>query len=271
MIYNINFYINQPVPIERELKILFKKNAPLTIFEIGACEGEDSIRYSKLFPQSNIFTFEPVPQNLERIKINIDKFQKKNISVFPYALSDRTGVSKFYISSGTPKGEEKNANWDFGNKSSSLLQPDKHIDLVKFIEFNKEIEVNTITLDAFCYQNHIANIDFIHIDAQGAELLILTGAREMMSSIKAIYLEVSNVTLYKDQPLSGDIEKFMIENNFKLIKETWDHICGDQLYISKHFFPHYDKLFKTFPPRGLISAIFSKVKSRLRWYLLNNN
>jgi FkbM family methyltransferase len=243
MIYNRNYYINQPVPIDKELKTLFKKNSPLIIFEIGACEGEDSIRYANLFPRSKIYAFEPLPENVERITINIQVYKKSNILVFPYALSDTTGSSTFYVSSGVPTGQENNNDWDFGNKSSSLLSPDKHIDLVKFIDFKRKIVVKTITLDEFCQNNQIIGIDFIHMDVQGAELMVLSGGKKSLTSIKAIWLEVSKVTLYKDQPLYEDIEKFMSENNFVLIKDTVDDITGDQLYVSRYFFPHYEKLF----------------------------
>ena len=42
-------YINSPVEIENELLHFFNKKEPLIIFDIGACEAEDSIRYSDLF------------------------------------------------------------------------------------------------------------------------------------------------------------------------------------------------------------------------------
>src|ERR1700733_501714 len=155
MVFDREYYINHPVPIERELNILFSKSSAITIFEIGACEGEDSIRYSNLFPNSNIYAFEPLPQNVERIKDNLIKYKKLNIVAVPLALSDHTGMSVFYVSSGTPEGQENNENWDFGNKSSSLLPPDKHIDIVKFIDFKQKIEVETITLDDFCDNNQI--------------------------------------------------------------------------------------------------------------------
>lgn len=244
MIFNREYYINQPLAIEKELKVLFGKKNPITIFDIGACEGEDSIRYANLFPQSDIYAFEPLPQNLKKINDATVQYKKKNIAVFPYALSDKTGDSVFYVSSGAPEGQENNKEWDFGNKSSSLLPPDKHIEIVKFIDFKKEMQVKTITLDTFCQNNQIISIDFIHMDVQGAELMVLNGAKKSIFSIKAIWLEVSKVTLYKDQPLYGDIEKFMSENNFILIKDTVDDVTGDQFYISRLFFPNYEKLFR---------------------------
>jgi hypothetical protein len=42
MIFDREYYIKQPIPIENELKTLFDENQSLTIFEIGACEGARS-------------------------------------------------------------------------------------------------------------------------------------------------------------------------------------------------------------------------------------
>jgi len=263
-------YINQPVPIEEELMVLFKKHAPLTIFEIGACEGEDSVRYANLFPRATIYAFEPLPKNLERISATVAKYDKTNITVVPFALSNITGVSVFYVSSGAPEGEQNNMDWDFGNKSSSLLPPDKHIDIVKFIDFKNKIEVETITLHEFCNKNCIGCIDFIHMDVQGAELMVLTGAKELIRSIKAVWLEVSKVTLYKDQPLYDEVKEFMIENGFVLIKDTVDDVTGDHLYISKHFFPDYINLFKRHAAKKnsamkivMIKKMFTRVIKKL--------
>lgn len=243
MIFDRADYIAQPVPIEAELKKLFKKGSLITIFEIGGCEGEDAIRYSNLFPNSKIYTFEPLPENANRIKNNISAYGKGNIVLLPYALSDKNETAEFHVSSGTPQGQENNESWDFGNKSSSLLAPDKHIDLVEFISFKNIITVRTRTLAAFCECHGIKSIDFIHMDVQGAEMMVLSGAGKMIAEVKAIWLEVSKVSLYKNQPLANDIEKFMSENNFVLIKDTVDDITGDRFYVSSSYFPNHVKLF----------------------------
>ena len=51
-------YINTPSPIEKELKAIFDTQESLIIFDIGSCEGEDSIKYSKIFPKSQIYAVE---------------------------------------------------------------------------------------------------------------------------------------------------------------------------------------------------------------------
>ena len=239
--YDRTNYIKQSVPIEQELKILFKQNEPLVIFEIGACEGEDSIKYSRLFPNSSIYAFEPLPDNIKLIQNNLLHYGVTNVKYYNKALSSREGTAEFYVSEGRPETAIE-SDWDYGNKSSSLLPPGKHLEIVSYIHFNKKIEVETITLKSFCTSNNINIIDFIHMDVQGAELIVLEGASDFISSIKVIWMEVSKIALYQNQPLEEDVKRFMADNNFVLIKNSLDREWGDQLYVSKIFYPEYKSL-----------------------------
>lgn len=242
MLYDRSNYINQPVSIEKELNFLFNTDETITIFEIGACEGEDSVKYARLFPNATIYAFEPLPNNVKLIDNNFREYGLKNASYYNLALSSENGTATFYVSSGSPADAE-NSDWDYGNKSSSLLPPAKHLETANFIHFDDKIEVETMTLKSFCSAKKIKQIDFIHMDVQGAELMVLEGAEDFISSIKAIWLEVSKVDLYKDQPLVDDVKKFMEDNNFVLIKDSLIGIQGDQLYISKQFYSKFTILY----------------------------
>jgi FkbM family methyltransferase len=229
-------YILTDLPIKKDIIKLFSVRNNIVILDIGGCEGEDSIRYSKLFPNSKIFVFEPLPSNQRLIKENLKRFNVKNVTLVPEALSDDRSLEKFYVSSGRPNEMSTNLNWDFGNKSSSLLPPDKLGDLIPWLKFNEIIEVPTNTINNFVQINNISNIDFIHMDVQGAELKVLKGAESFINNIKAIWLEVSDADLYKEQPKKNDIEIFMAEHNFILIKTLSDGVNGDQLYINKKYY-----------------------------------
>jgi FkbM family methyltransferase len=259
MDFNRASIINDAVPIAKELNFLFNKTYPLIIFDIGACEGESSIQYSHLFPNSKIYAFEPLSSNIELIQKNFTKYGILNASYFNKALSDVNGVATFHVSSGIPANGLE-TDWDFGNKSSSLLEPEKHLEIFDFIHFDKKIEVETITLKTFCQQHKIQGIDLIHMDVQGAELMVLNGAENFISSIKAIWLEVSKINFYKDQPLVDDVKEFMYRNNFVLIKDSLDNVQGDQLYVSKKFF----HLFKL-----LLFANFNLWKKKIGSFLQN--
>ena len=258
--YSRDLYINEPIFLEKELTTLFNVDAKLIIFEIGACEGEDSIKYARLFKNSQIFSFEPFPKNIELFKKNLEKYFVKNVTISSKALSVADGTSEFYTSEGQPENIIE-SDWDYGNKSSSLLAPDKHTEAVPFIKFNKKITVETTTIATFCKANNLPEIDYIHMDVQGAELMVLQGAGEFIKFIKVIWLEVSKISFYKDQPLVNDINTFLTLNNFILAKDCLNGTQGDQLYISKFFYPDYQKIVKSFNKKenSLIKKILKKL------------
>ena len=231
-------YIIDDSPIKKLLLKLFKKSDNLIIFDIGACEGEETIRYKKIFPKASIELFEPLPKNQELILKNVKKNNLKNVRLHSIALSDVNDFTKLYISSGCPNKIQVDLDSDFGNKSSSLLAPEFK-NLPKWLIFNEEIEVETKTLDFFLADNNIEIVDFVHMDVQGADLKVLKGAKENIKRIKSIWLEVSSIELYKEQPLKNDIEEFMKNNNFQLIKSEFSGEFGDQFYVNKNYFKTY--------------------------------
>ena len=234
---NIADYLDSPLPIQRELDVFFRKSDHLTIFDIGACEGEDSIRYKKTFRKAKVFSFEPLPKNLEKIKKTVSRHSfQHEIEIIPVALSDKNGVAKFYVSSGTPPGKETNELWDYGNKSSSLLSPSEELKKHHpWLKFNSQIDVKTQRMDSFCEERKIDSVDFIHMDVQGAELQVLAGAGGLLNEIKAIWLEVENVELYQSQPLKKEVEKFMHSHGFVRLIDTVNHLSGDQFYYNKNY------------------------------------
>jgi 2-O-methyltransferase len=257
------FILSEPV-LKDELLLLFERKARLTIFDIGACEGEDAIRYSRFFPNSTVYAFEPRPDNLEKIDENLKRYDHGSIEVSHLALADKKGTSTFYLSSGQPEDSPPEVDWDFGNKSSSLLPPGEKMKThTAWLEFKDTLEVHTDRLDNFMADRGLKGIDFIHMDVQGAELMVLLGAGDCVPSIKAIWLEVEVVELYKDQPLKTDIEEFMHSNGFVCVKSELDHVSGDQLYINTRFFSNdMANRFKFLKKKQRIRAIWRRLKDK---------
>ncbi len=224
-------HLEKSPKIRKDLLKYFYPNDSLIIFDIGSCEGEDSYRYARLFPNATIYAFEPLSGNFGRIESLIrDKNLGNRIHAFPYALSNHSGKARFHISSGAPPGKDT-SDWDYGNKSSSLYPPGKTREVHKWLEFNESIEVDTLRLQQFCAEQAINHIDFIHMDVQGAELDVLKGAGDLIDNISMIWMEVHSVPLYADQPLKDEVEGFMAAHHFSMIKDTVDDIAGDQLYV----------------------------------------
>jgi FkbM family methyltransferase len=234
-IYDRDNYILAESSLKKDLLKLFKSSDKLTILDIGGCEGEESIRYARIFPFASIYVFEPLPSNQKLIEQNIVKYKAANVKLIPFAVSDEEGVSQFFVSSGQPENLPGDLDWNFGNKSSSLLLPETD-NLAPWLAFDNNIEVQTVTINSFFEQNDIHEVDFIHMDVQGAELKVLRGAEDFLKKIKAIWLEVTDIELYKNQPLRVDVESFMKSNNFYLVRSDVEGNSGDQFYVNKKYF-----------------------------------
>ncbi|MGL5889966.1 MAG: FkbM family methyltransferase, partial [Bacteroidia bacterium] len=61
------------------------------------------------------------------------------------------------------------------------------------------------------------NVDFLKIDVQGAELLVLRGAVNTLKQTSYVWVEVSFKPLYEHSTTFDEIYQFMNANNFQLI------------------------------------------------------
>jgi FkbM family methyltransferase len=230
---SLDGYVKSPLPIERELRSLFRRDATLTIFDIGACEGEDSVRYARLFPRSTVYAVEPLPVNVRRIQSTVERYRARNVRVLPFALSDIRGKASLFVSAGHPPDIPVSDEWDYGNKSSSLLEPGRHLEVHPWVRFDEVIEVETRTLADVCADYRVQRVDLIHMDVQGAELKVLDGLGPLLEGVTAIWLEVEAVPLYLDQPLKDDIEGYLRARGFEMMMDTVDDISGDQLWVGR--------------------------------------
>jgi FkbM family methyltransferase len=223
-------YISSPLPIARELRRLLGQHARV-VFDIGSCEGEDALRYAHLFPDATTYAIEPLPRNIPLLRANLARYPNRNVRLIELALSDVPGTARFFVSSGQPPGVTS-ADWDYGNKSSSLLPPGEHVVIHPWVQFQEQIEVETDTLERVCQREGVTSIDLIHLDVQGAELKVLMGAGALLASVRVIWMEVEAIPLYAGQPLKADVERFMDAQGFRKIKDTVDAVAGDQLYVN---------------------------------------
>ena len=229
-------FLEHALPTRRELLALFPQKSPLIIFDIGACEGEDSIRYLRLFPHAKIFSFEPLPGNQELIRYHFGRHHADRCELVPVALSDREGEAVLHVSSGAPPDKQLGEDWNYGNKSSSLLSPKlTGQEWNSWLSFKQRETVPTETLDHFCARRGLSQVDFIHMDVQGAEGLVLAGARDMLPKVRAIWLEVATREAYQGQKLKSEIEQWMRSAGFRLIYQRMAGIEGDQFYVNLRY------------------------------------
>ena len=253
-------YVDQPSPIEADLLALFDRESRLVIFDVGSCEGEDSIRYARLFPTATIYAVEPLIANIKLIHANLRRYHCPGIRVLEKAFSDARGRAQFFVSSGRPPDIPSTVDWDYGNKSSSLLPPDQHLIVHPWVRFDEVVEVETETLAEFCASESIGGIDLLHLDVQGAELKVLTGAGGMLDRTKLVWLEVERIPLYRGQPLADEVELFMTEHGFTKARQRVGPVSGDQLYVNTALVGGYSLTRRL---RGRLRSLWRSVTAKL--------
>lgn len=151
------------------LKLIKKGN---TVFDIGANFGWYSCHFAKEVGETGrVHLFEPTDTiNELNNNVSLNAFLDRCI-LNKVALSDKTGTSAFFIP-------------DKMGTGAASLEP-TGLDSVH------STAVSVITLDDYAETKNIKKIDFIKMDVEGAELLVLKGAKKVLKNFAPpIMLEI---------------------------------------------------------------------------------
>ena len=164
-----------------------------TIFDVGANLGQTAKTYRNLFPDADIWSFEPFPSTFANLRnaLPSDRFHP-----VPKALSDAIGTATLQLGH----------------------QPTTHSFLVRNESTGQSVEVQTDTIDHFCQENNVSSIDILKIDVEGAESKVLRGANRMLreQAVRSIFMEVFFEPVYEGMSLMWDLHALLLPYGFQL-------------------------------------------------------
>jgi len=136
-----------------------------TILEIGANIGTETVGFSDIVGDlGKVYAFEPLPSNLELLKETVRLNQYQNVIVLPVAVGEECKRVRFVV---PPAKSASGMGYILGIEKQTN---------------SNSIETDCVTLDS--YSDRIGPVKLIFIDAEGAEVLILSGAREFIQTHK---------------------------------------------------------------------------------------
>lgn len=136
------------------LSILGKEDV---FYEVGANNGFLGLLAAKIIgPEGHVYAFEPLPKNAQKALQLMQINGVDNFTLLPKAVSEKEGKVESFLGD--------------SNSTPSLIQGDR----------DHSITVAAVTLDGFVRENRWPNL--IKVDVEGAELLVLKGASQLMSS-----------------------------------------------------------------------------------------
>jgi FkbM family methyltransferase len=172
---------------------------PVKIIDVGAMDVGESEPWARLVQSgaAHLIGFEPNPAECEKL----NAAAKPNTDYLPHALGDG-GPHMLHIGAAP--------------MTSSLFEPDPSVmkqfhSLWELCETTEKIPLDTLRLDDV---DEARPMDFLKLDIQGAELMVLEAAATALTDTVAIHVEVGFLPIYKNQPLFADIDSFLRAHGF---------------------------------------------------------
>ena len=246
-----------------------------TLLEVGAVkiseEEEPFYELLDYFPSSKIVGFEIDKEVCDKMNLSA----RDGVKYYPHALGEFNESKELYITNHP--------------MCSSLYKPNE--DLISLYHnfeaayLKSKTTIKTITLDNFLETNNIGSLDFIKIDVQGAELDIFRGGKKALKDVLKIVCEVEFIHHYENQPLFGDVCKFL--NGYDLMFNKFLGMAGrslrpivfnsDKNFASQHiwsdaiFIKHIQKISKLSDKKllklSLLAAVYKSLD--LTYYCLS--
>ena len=202
------------IPIEK----LVEYHKPKNVIHIGAHLGEEVDYYynygvdQSLWVEANIDLMRQLQSNISRYR---------NARSINAVLTDKDDQDVIF-------------NISNNGTSSSILDFEYHKIAHPDIFYVGKREMKSRTLNTIFLENSIPFelYDFMNVDIQGAELLMLKGATEILPHLKCLYLEVNQKEVYKGSPMVEELDEFLKNWKFNRVETKWfeETGWGDAIY-----------------------------------------
>lgn len=210
------------------------------IIDVGANNGQSIKKFSNLYPNSQIHSFEPILSEFDVLRKKYGN--SENIYLNNLALGEQNCSRKFNITEKTENSSFNNINKD--TKWLKKRSKEYNVDQNKFVKNVENVKV--ITLDEYCLKNNINIIDILKIDTQGYEDKVLEGCINMIKkgNIKAVITEIILDDVYDKNFSFSDLEKYLIPYDFRIVginlmnNNLFSSILfsADLMYFNKKYF-----------------------------------
>lgn len=146
----------------------------MTVYDVGANIGYITLLIAhNTGPSGQVFAFEALPANVERIHKNVALNKLTNVTVVSAAVTDKSAPITFYV----------HESVGMGKAAGSAGRHDEH--------YKAEISVPGLSLDEFVYAQGNPAPDAIKIDIEGGEVLALPGMRRLLREVHPLlFLEL---------------------------------------------------------------------------------
>lgn len=178
---------------------------PSLWIDVGAHSGQNTFHVARDNPKVMVYAFEPDWRLASKLMGRL-----ANFVVIPFAVSETNGLAEFSIN-------------DADGTSSLLpfnpaaLQSDWRS--IAGLKTARSVTVPTIRLDTFMESMDLPQIDYLKIDTQGADFMVVKSLGDRIRDVRKIMLEVDvmQTRLYQGSSGKDEIVCYMLAHGLELI------------------------------------------------------
>jgi FkbM family methyltransferase len=176
------------------IRAFFQRHAvtPQLVLDVGANRGTYGDQCLELFPAARVICFEPTPDLHAALAARYEGNPRAR--VLPVAVTETDGPLTFHVRSDDVWNSIL-ANGDSGITPGGARQ----------------VAVEGVKLDTLAARESLGQIDLLKLDIQGAELMALRGARELLAGgrIGIVQTEINFQRLYAGQADLEGVSRLM--------------------------------------------------------------
>ena len=140
--------------------------------------------------QGKVISIEPDPRNFRILAMNVKSNKLNNVILLNVAISNEDGESLFYV-----------RRSPMVSKMQTCQRPPP--------DTLETIRVKTRSIDSVLEEYDIPKVDWVKIDVEGAKVLVLKGARRLLSS-------KVNIVLESYPPNRREVIRHLLSHHFKI-------------------------------------------------------
>ena len=198
-------------------------NCCRAVIHIGANEGQERDLYAK--HSLSVLWVEALPDVFQKLTNNLRNYPKQR--AVNALVTDQEGEHyDFNVSNNA-------------GESSSIYDFQGHKEIWPEVNFTRTIRLRSTTLPALLRKEGLnpSGFDALILDVQGAELLVIRGAGEVLDSIKFVKTEAADFESYRDACTETTLSQALKERDFFPCYKEW--FAGKESVGS-----YYDILYK---------------------------
>jgi len=173
---------------------LLRKSHADCVFDVGSCDGSDSVRFRHSLPSAVIAAFEANPLLYRKMTEN-SNLRANRIDVFNCAISDKNGTAPFHVI-------------DLDYHDPVVENPGVSSLLVhEGLKEKETVQVETRRVDEFLKSKY-PNVRRVGlwIDAEGAEFQVIEGIGVARDLVVAMHVETARAPMRVGQKVYSELE-----------------------------------------------------------------